>query len=72
MPPQATAGGVENEAGTKQKKKKKKKKKTTKEAGDKTQENSSPRRTEKPIQFDLGVMLQTISVSVYLFSFRKV
>ncbi|KAJ7394141.1 Selenocysteine insertion sequence-binding protein 2 [Desmophyllum pertusum] len=61
VPPQATAGGVENEAGTKQKKKKKKKKKTTKEAGDKTQENSSPKRTEKPIQFDLGVMLQTIS-----------
>ncbi|KAL9985383.1 hypothetical protein ACROYT_G007779 [Oculina patagonica] len=64
VPLQATADGVENEAGTegaKQKKKKKKKKKKTKESGDKPQENATPKRTEKPIQFDLGVMLQTIS-----------
>ena len=67
MPPQIAADGVENEAGTegaKQKKKKKKKKKKTKDTGDKPQENASPKRTEKPIQFDLGVMLQTISVKV--------
>jgi len=68
VPPQATADGAENEAEAeenKQKKKKKKKKKKTKEVGDKAQENASPKRTEKPIQFDLGVMLQTISVRVY-------
>jgi len=68
VPPQATADGADNEAeaeGNKQKKKKKKKKKKTKEAGDKAQENASPKRTEKPIQFDLGVVLQTISVRVY-------
>ena len=73
MPPQTTADGAQNEAeaeGNQQKKKKKKKKKT-KEAGDKTQENASSKRTEKPIQFDLGVMLQTISVRVY-FLFRSI
>lgn len=73
MPPQATADGLENEAeteGKKQKKKKKKKKKKTKEPGDNAQENVSPKRTEKPIQFDLGVMLQTISVRVYYFLFQ--
>ena len=67
MPPQTMADGAENEAeadGNKQKKKKKKKKKT-KEAGDNAQESASTKRTEKPIQFDLGVMLQTISVRVY-------
>ena len=67
MPPQTTADGTENEAeadGNKQKKKKKKKKKKTKEAGENSQENASTKRTDKPIQFDLGVMLQTISVSV--------
>lgn len=66
MPPQTTADDAENEAevdGNKQKKKKKKKKKT-KEAGNSAQENASTKRTEKPIQFDLGVMLQTISVRV--------
>ena len=70
MPPQATADGTEDEAeaeGNKQKKKKKKKKKKTKEAGDNAQENTSSKRTEKPIQFDLGVMLQTISVSVRVY-----
>ena len=68
MPSQATADGTEEEAeaeGTKQKKKKKKKKKKTKEPGDKAQENASPKRTEKLIQFDLSIMLQTISVRVY-------
>ena len=63
MPPQATADGAENEAEAEENKQKKKKK--TKEVGDKAQENASPKRTEKPIQFDLGVMLQTISVRVY-------
>ena len=66
MPPQTTTDDVEYEAeteGSKQRKKKKKKKKKTKDSGDKPPENTSSKRTEKPIQFDLGVMLQTISVS---------
>ena len=72
MPPHAAADGAENEAeaeGNKQKKKKKKKKKKTKEGEDKAHENASAKRTEKPIQFDLGVMLQTISVRVNVFFF---
>jgi len=71
VPPQATEDGAENEAEAdenRQKKKKKKKKKKPKEAGDKAQESSSSKRTEKPIQFDLGVMLQSISVRVSVLS----
>ena len=58
--------GEENDTDAKgekqKKKKKKKKKKKSTEAGDQAQQNASPKRTEKPIQFDLGIMLQTISV----------
>lgn len=45
-------------------KKKKKKKKKTEESGGQSQEGGSAKRTQKPIQFDLGVMLQNISVRI--------
>ena len=45
-------------------KKKKKKKKKTAESGGQSQDGGSAKRTQKPIQFDLGVMLQNISVRI--------
>lgn len=66
VPPQATVSEVENEARqgeSIEKKKKKKKKKKTEEGAEKPKENSSKKRTQKPIEFDLGIMLQTISKS---------
>ena len=45
-------------------KKKKKKKKKTAESGGQSQEGGSAKRTQKPIEFDLGLMLQNISVRI--------
>ena len=67
VPLQATFSGAENEASQgesnqKKKKKKNKKKKKTEETGEQAKGGGSTKRTQKPIQFDLGVMLETISV----------
>ena len=66
VPPQATLEEAENEAdeSSQKKKKKKKKKKKTTGSGEQSQESGSAKRTQKPIEFDLGVMLQTISVRI--------
>ena len=67
VPPQAVVGATDNEADqgeSSQKKKKKKKKKKSAESGGQPQ--GSAKRTKKPIEFNLGTMLQTISVRLIL------
>lgn len=58
---EAIMDAVEDGENQKKKKKKKKKKKSS-ETGEKAQQNASSKRTEKPIQVDLGSMLKTISI----------
>lgn len=58
---EAIVDTVEDGENQKKKKKKRKKKKSA-ETGEKAQQNALSKRTEKPIQVDLGSMLKTISV----------